>query len=289
MGRPSTGILPLAEKRHNAEECFMDKDEGDLSIFDQPQVLQVMFYPRRDLQDTPSASNASVHFIGVEEGISIGCKFYWVDTDSTNILYFHGNGEIASDYDPIAPLYNRRKINFFVADYRGYGMSGGNPTATSMIRDAHKVFQGFKGILKEKRAKGPLFLMGRSLGSASAIELAFHYQREMNGLIVESGFADTFGLLSRFGVSIKGAKEEIGSFNLKKIQTISIPTLIIHSQYDHIIPLDEGIQLHNASGAKEKELLIIPNANHNDLMMVGMDQYFEAIEKFVFAHRSASQ
>jgi alpha-beta hydrolase superfamily lysophospholipase len=67
-----------------------------------------------------------------------------------------------------------------------------------------------------------------------------------------------------------------------------IPTLIIHSQYDHIIPLDEGIQLHKASGAKEKELVIIPNANHNDLMMVGMDQYFEAIEKFVFANRTPS-
>jgi alpha-beta hydrolase superfamily lysophospholipase len=264
----------------------MDKNESDLSIFDQPQVLQVMFYPRRDSGGTPSASNASVHSIEVEEGISIGSKFYWVDTDSANILYFHGNGEIASDYDPIAPLYNRRKINFFVADYRGYGMSGGHPTATSMIRDAHKVFEGFKGILEKKGAKGPLFLMGRSLGSASAIELAFNYQAKVKGLIVESGFADALGLLSRFGVSIKGAREGVGSFNLKKIQTISIPTLIMHSQYDHIIPLEEGIQLHNTSGAKEKELVIIPNANHNDLMMVGMDQYFGAIEKFVLANRS---
>jgi pimeloyl-ACP methyl ester carboxylesterase len=128
--------------------------------------------------------------------------------------------------------------------------------------------------------------MGRSLGSASAIELAFHYQKELKGLIVESGFADAFGLLSRFGVSIKGASEGTGSFNLKKIQSISIPTLVIHSQYDHIIPVDEGIQLHDASGAKEKELVIIPDANHNDLMVVGMDRYFEAIEKFVFANRS---
>lgn len=266
----------------------MEKDESDLSIFDQPHVLQIMFYPRRDFGESSSTSNASVHFIEVDEGISIGCRFYWVDTDSPNILYFHGNGEIASDYDPIAPQYNRRKINLFVADYRGYGMSGGHPTATSMIRDAHKVLQGFREILREREAKESLFLMGRSLGSASAIELAFHYQAEVEGLIVESGFADAFGLLSRFGVSIKGAREERGSFNLKKIRAISIPTLVIHSQYDHIIPLDEGIQLHKASGAKEKELVIIPNANHNDLMVVGMDQYFEAIEKFVSSNRSPS-
>ncbi len=262
----------------------MDRDENDLSIFDQPHVLQIMFYPRRDPPGSPMASNAQAHFVEVEEGISISCRFYWANADSPSILFFHGNGEIASDYDGIAPCYNQRKINIFIADYRGYGTSGGQPTATSMIRDSHEVFQGFKEILQGTGGMGPLFLMGRSLGSASAIELAFHYQEQVKGLIVESGFADTLALLSRFGVSIKDAKEEIGSFNLKKIQSISIPTLIIHSQYDHIIPLDEGIQLHNASGAKEKELVIIPNANHNDLMMVGMDQYFEAIEKFVFAY-----
>jgi alpha-beta hydrolase superfamily lysophospholipase len=261
----------------------MEKDEGDLSIFDHPQVLQVMFYPRRDFPGSPSPSNASVHLIEVEEGISVGCRFYKAGPDCPNILYFHGNGEIASDYDSIAPQYNRRRINLFVADYRGYGISGGHPTGTSMVRDAHRVFQGFKGILGETGMKGPLFLMGRSLGSASAIELALHYQDTVRGLIVESGFADALGLLSRFGVSVKGAREEIGSFNLRKIQAISIPTLIIHSQYDHIIPVDEGVELHKASGAKEKELVIIPNANHNDLMVVGMDRYFEAIEKFVVA------
>lgn len=267
----------------------MERDESDLSIFDQPHVLQVMFYPRRDFPESPSPLNATVHLIGVEEGISIGCRFYRVGPDSPNILYFHGNGEIASDYDPIAPQYNRRKINLFVADYRGYGISGGRPTATSMIRDAHKIFQGFKEILGKTGMTGPLFLMGRSLGSASAIELALHYQGEVKGLIVESGFADALGLLSRFGLSIKGASSEIGSFNLKKMQSISIPTLIIHSQYDHIIPVDEGIQLHNASGAKKRELVIIPNANHNDLMLVGMEQYFEAIEGFIFASNPPSQ
>jgi pimeloyl-ACP methyl ester carboxylesterase len=230
----------------------MERDENDLSIFDHPHVLQIMFYPRRDPPGSPLASNTSVHFIEVEGGISIGCRLHWVKADCPNILYFHGNGEIASDYDGISPHYNRRRINLFVADYRGYGMSGGHPTATSMIRDA------------------------------------LHYQGEVKGLIVESGFADALGLLSRFGVSIKGVRQETGSFNLKKIQSICIPTLIIHSQYDHIIPLDEGIQLHKTSGAKEKDLLIIPNANHNDLMMVGMDQYFEAIEKFVFANRIPS-
>ena len=35
----------------------MDKDESDLSIFDQPHVLQIMFYPRRDSPTSSPASN----------------------------------------------------------------------------------------------------------------------------------------------------------------------------------------------------------------------------------------
>jgi alpha-beta hydrolase superfamily lysophospholipase len=262
--------------------------EDDLSILDQPHVLQVMFYPRRDFSGISTAPNATTHVIEVEEGISISCRFYHVDTGSPNILYFHGNGEIASDYDTIAPQYNERKINLFVADYRGYGSSGGHPTATNMIRDAHKIFHGFKESLRERGEKGPLFLMGRSLGSASAIELASHYPGEVTGLIVESGFSDAFALLSRFGISLRGIDNEKGLFNLRRIQSISIPTLFIHSQYDHIIPVDEGVQLHAASPAKEKKLVIIPNANHNNLMMVGMEQYFDALEEFIFTERSPS-
>ena len=43
--------------------------------------------------------------------------------------------------------------------------------------------------------------MGRSLGSAPAIEAAYHYQQELKGLIVESGFADQRNQLARLGVS----------------------------------------------------------------------------------------
>lgn len=33
--------------------------------------------------------------------------------------------------------------------------------------------------------------------------------------------------------------------------------------------------------AKDKRLVIIPNADHNDLMIVGKKQYFKAIKEFV--------
>jgi hypothetical protein len=126
--------------------------------------------------------------------------------------------------------------------------------------------------------------MGRSLGSAAAIEVAAHAGEQLAGLIVESGFADTFALLSRLAVWLEGATEDQDGFsNATKISRITIPTLIIHGQDDLLIPAADGQELYRRSAAEHKQLVLIPGAGHNDLMMAGRDQYFRAIHTFVQA------
>lgn len=259
---------------------------GEFTPFDRPEILRFIFYPRRDFSPEPSVPNAVTHFIPVDKGISISCRFYFDNEKAPNILFFHGNGEIASDYDDIAPLFTQMGINFFVADYRGYGLSGGKPTFTGMIRDAHSIFNGWRQMLGQKGYSGNLFVMGRSLGSASAIELAFNYQDQIKGLIIESGFVDVVRLLAYIGVPVEtlGLNQMKGSYNAERIRSISIPTLIIHAEHDHLIPLQESRELYQNSSAKDKRLLIIPEADHNNIFLVGMKQYLQAVREFTTAH-----
>jgi alpha-beta hydrolase superfamily lysophospholipase len=65
------------------------------------------------------------------------------------------------------------------------------------------------------------------------------------------------------------------------MRTAEIPTLIIHGEYDQIIPVREGVELYEASGAADKEIIIIPGADHNNLMLKGHEQYFYAVGDFV--------
>jgi hypothetical protein len=257
----------------------------EFELLDHPEILQFIFYPRRDFYAQPRVANASSHLIPVDEGISISCRFYLADGKAPNILFFHGNGEIASDYDQIAPLFTQIGVNFFVADYRGYGSSGGQPTFSAMMKDAHPVFDGFKNILKQEGYSGKLFMMGRSLGSASAIELAFNHQDEMGGLIIESGFASVGRLVDLIDVPVDrlGFDRQKLSFNVERIASITIPTLIIHGEYDNLIPLQHGRDLYRSSGAKDKQLMVIPGATHNDIFLVGMDDYLKAMKEFVIA------
>jgi len=37
-------------------------------------------------------------------------------------------------------------------------------------------------------------------------------------------------------------------------------------------------------GSKDKKLLTIPGAGHNDIMLIGMREYFSAIRDFAFNH-----
>lgn len=258
---------------------------SELALLDRPEVVHFLFYPRRDFFSQPLAANATVHMLPVEEDVSISCRFYPVAGEAPNILYFHGNGEIASDYDHIAPLFNQIGVNLFVADYRGYGSSGGAPTFSAMMRDAHPILDGFKQMLEGEGHGGDIFVMGRSLGSAPAIELAFKRQEETKGLIIESGFATVGRLVDLVGVPVEtpGFDRSRLSFNVQRMPSITVPTLIIHGEYDNLIPSQHGVDLYESSGADAKRLLVIPNATHNDIFLVGMDEYLGTLREFVMS------
>ncbi|MBF0450526.1 MAG: alpha/beta hydrolase [Candidatus Magnetomorum sp.] len=252
----------------------------DYSLLDQPGVTQLLFYPRKDSSLPPLASQDCS--VPVENDITVNVRFHMNKNTSPNILFFHGNGEIVSDYDDIAPVYHQFDLNFIAADYRGYGKSTGAPTASSMIKDARTVFQFVVDWLKKNDYSGPKIIMGRSLGSASALEIAANYSADISGLIIESGFASTVKLLIRLGIpAIQiGISEQNGFNNLRKITHFMKHTLILHAQNDQIIPISDAENLQSYCGARSKQFQMVPGADHNNILMVAGRQYFELIQSF---------
>ena len=194
---------------------------------------------------------------------------------------FHGNGEVACEHDSIAPLYNRLGIGLFVADYRGYGRSDGMPTFSSMAAGAHPILRFFLETAHSSGSSESLFVMGRSLGSHSAVELASQYPDQLSGLIVESGAPNAARMARRFGLASERI-DELAEALSARIRSIMLPALIIHGDRDSLIPIEAGIALHQEIGSEKKRLVIIPGADHNDIMAVGAEQYFSEIKDFVF-------
>jgi uncharacterized protein len=262
---------------------MIDISQSDYATLDRPEVLTFLFHPRREWEGSSGQTSATDMLIPVAKGVEIGARFHITTNSAANLLFFHGNGEIVSDYDDLGPVYNHMDINFLPVDYRGYGRSTGEPSVTGMMRDCHVIYQFIRRWLDDNGCSGPFIVMGRSLGSASVIELAAHYRDAIDGLIVESGFAYAEPLLRLLGIDARrlGFKEEEGFRNVDKIRAYDKPTLIIHAEHDHIIPFSDGQALYEACGAPRKTLVKIPGANHNDIFMRGFAQYMTTIKDFV--------
>ncbi len=258
---------------------------SDFGVFalDTPDILSVVFHPRREFGEAAGGGFVGLT-IPVADGVTLGGRFYEVGKDRPTILFFHGNGEIVADYGDIAPLYTSVGINFLPVDYRGYGLSTGTPTISSMFADARTVFEYAREWLAERGQAGPLVVMGRSLGSAPALEIASALPAELDGLIIESGFADTVALIRRLGAYVpEGTADGDTVGQTDKIAQYGGPLLVIHGSADFIIPAADARALLAASGSERKRLLLVEGAGHNDLLYRGLEDYMRAVAELVAA------
>jgi hypothetical protein len=257
------------------------KTESQIKL-DHPDILKFLFHPRKETE-SPAPPNCENHTIPVGDGVMIGGRFHLAEKEAPTILFFHGNGEIVSDYDALGPFYTERGMSFLAVDYRGYGWSTGEPTASAMFRDAHAIFEYVKKWLAKEGRTGKLVVMGRSLGSACAIELASTEAPTIDGLIVESGFASTVPLLECLGVDVDtlGITEEECFNNQKKIAKVFKPTFILHAQYDQFIPVNDAASLQSECLARSKEFQTVPGADHNTIIERAGKLYFDVIRGFV--------
>lgn len=256
--------------------------QPSLTHMDRQEITRMLFHPVQVPRNTPPAGAVDID-VPVAEGVTIACRLYSHATSSPTLIFFHGNGEIIPDYDDIGPMYGREQLNFLVAEYRGYGWSTGTPLTSTLLPDSNAVFLALRQWLGQHGYTGPLFVMGRSLGSASAIDVAVNHSEAICGLIIESGFAKTLPLAKVLGVDLAqmGITEEQTFNNGAKIALFTKPTFILHGQYDQLIPLWQAETLQAESGAKSKELQIVPGADHNSLIAMAGPLYFQVIRKFV--------
>ena len=243
-------------------------------------MLEVLFHPQ-PAPDYPKTPDLQIE---VTDNVALGASLFPAEPSAAVVLLFHGNGELAAEYDVVAPAYNDLGLSLVVVDYRGYGFSQGTPSASALLHDARAVFHTLPPLLEELDIQADrLFVMGRSLGSAAAIEIAATVRHRLSGLILESGFAYTFPLIQRLGgpVLTKADERRDGFGHLDKMQHVDVPTLVIHGEEDHLIPVTDGMALHRHAESHRKALLTLPGAGHNDLLATDASAYFDAVARLV--------
>ena len=257
---------------------------------DHPQITESLFFPQATApQEHPTGAWKDGR-VQVDESVVLGYRFYIHKKDSPVILFFHGNGEIVSDYAGISREYHSwADASLLVVEYRGYGWSTGVPLTSKMLPDAKIVLNKLPQILESAgvNVDVPLFIKGRSLGSAVAIYLALIAPEKFKGMIIDSGYADAPSLFRRLGITIPDNIKDDDTLpinNDEKMKRIKLPLLVIHGEQDTLIPVEHGKKLHSNLPIEDKQLVVIPGAGHNNLMAIGFVPYFSAIAGFVNNH-----
>lgn len=266
----------------------LDMDRTMDEILDSTEFDGRLFFSRRERTRTPPG--AIDYDIPVAPDVTIGARWHITDLRKPTVIAFHGNGETVSDYDAIAQAYANIGLNLFMTDYRGYGWSRGAPTLRGYRDDPERVAEFFLVQLEREsaaravRSPRPL-LFGRSLGSGPAVALAAAHPDKFCGLIIESGFADIRPVLALFRIDAGSRTDELHQqfSNNLKLKSMTLPVLLLHGADDDLLPPENARDNFAAIAHNRKELLLIPDAGHNNLL-ARADLYFGAADRFVREH-----
>ena len=200
------------------------------------------------------------------------------DEDLHTLLWFHGNaGNINHRLGNIKMLHERVPVNVFIIDYRQYGRSEGKISEKGTYIDARAALAYLHSRKEINREK--IIFFGRSLGSAVAVELALN--EKCRALILETPFTSILEMGKKLYPFLPVSlllKTKYDS--LAKIRNIKVPILVMHGDKDALVPFEHGKRLYDMAN-EPKEFYTIPGAGHNDTHIVGGDEYFDVIKRFV--------
>lgn len=187
------------------------------------------------------------------------------------VLISHGNAEDLAHMLPFLQEFRNQGFSIFAYDYPGYGSSTGKPSEKNTYQAADIAYH----YLIEKIQVLPknVIFYGRSVGAALAIDLAAKYSGA--GLIIQSPFLSAIRSVTQFPIF------PFDKFNnLEKVKKITCPVLVIHGNYDFVVPFWQGKKIYHEIQSS-KLFYEVDTAGHNDLSVVAGDVYWQKIHEFV--------
>lgn len=214
--------------------------------------------------------SAEQHWIERPDGVRLHAVLLRQPGAKATILYFGGNGYAIGRFgawtaQSFAPL----GADLMIVDHRGYGLSTGTAGIASGEADALAAFDYLRGLTRQ-----PILVHGHSMGSFMAGHVAAN--RDTAGAILESSATTTEEWVASRTGGVKGKLLRIqvdpklqGRGNAANVARIEEPLLIVVGGKDKTtLPvLSHRLYAVSPLAAGRKQLVVVPQANHNNVMI----------------------
>lgn len=234
--------------------------------------------------DTFNIAEYTIHeqMLETDDGVQLNSWFLQNEEAVASLLYLGGNGFLMVKSRPLIEAYSNIPVNLLLVDYRGYGLSSGEPSVAGVMSDAKTAFQFLADL--DIPASDQIFVHGHSMGSFLSAYIAD--TEEVKGYILESPIADVDGwtkslvpwILRPFiRFSIDDAIQNQN--NSERVTNIGAPLLILGGNKDEITPFSMAETLYEKSASMSKQIVKIEDGNHNNLPVY--TEYREKILEFI--------
>ena len=260
-----------------------------LSQLDRPEIIDSLFKDIKDSYGTVKESRptgeATAEALTAKspDGVNIHCRVFSGIPEEPHILFFPAEYDCEADIIDLAIGFGQIGITLITMDYRGCWKSGGELSISALSQDAEAFYQVVKDWYDTEQRTGPVIFMGRSFGSAVALDLASRHNDDSLALIMESAFDLTEGFLSGKGIRINelGLSGEDPFSNRSKMSNYSKAVLFLHSHRDEVVSLNQIEWLVAESRSKATQLQIVPTESREDIAEKAGDLYFAIIKDFL--------
>jgi len=223
----------------------------------------LLFYPEPGQPFTPEKAKLEYRDVTLTAADGTRLHGWWLPAKAGvevkgTVLHLHGNGGNLAWHLGGSWWLPKQGYQVLLLDYRGYGLSQGNPALPEVYQDIGAALDWLDQA-PEVQGK-PQVLLGQSLGGAMAIHyLAQHPQQAKRfKALVFDGVPASYRQVGRFALSTSWLTwpfqvplswlvpdGDSAIYSIAQIKTP--PKLFFHSIDDPIVPLVNGLQLYQAA------------------------------------------
>lgn len=217
---------------------------------------QLQYFPTR--RDSTGKGEGAFLPFKTQEGKFLG-YFSVPDQADFALLVFHGNAGEALDRQWMGELADQRGI-CVLAEYPGYGASGGTPSQAAILAQALEIFDE----MRVRWPKVPIVVLGESLGTASATYLSAHRDIARLGLIAP--FSSALEVAERHYRWLPVRLLMRDRFpSIEYVKQARAPLHIVHGTQDDLIPIELARKLFDTYPASDKAFTEVLGFGHNGL------------------------
>lgn len=286
--------------------AFGVKENHENVDFNIPRYEQYHKHRKRIEEDIQAILDEPYEKVGIcsRDGLKLSAKYYHGKQGAPVVILFHGyRSSAARDSAGGFKIAKARGCNILLADQRAHGDSEGR-TITMGIKERYDCLDWTNYVVNRFGKETKILLVGLSMGASTVLMASeLDLPENVRGIIADCGYSDVKEILTRVGGRLKlpfhlklpskiayslsrmGAKV-FGKFDpeeaspKKALKNCKIPVLIIHGEKDRLVPVYMGHDNYNACQS-EKELLIIPDANHGMSYYVDTEKYTKKVAAFI--------